>query len=66
LLNIYINAYENEELDEVYLVYARFVNVLRQIPTVAKLLPMRNLTQPKKQWKNMWNTFMSPVPNSSF
>jgi F-type H+-transporting ATPase subunit gamma len=35
-----MNAYENGELDEVYLVYARFVNVLRQIPTVTKLLPL--------------------------
>ncbi|MGI5920579.1 MAG: ATP synthase F1 subunit gamma [Syntrophomonadaceae bacterium] len=35
-----IDAYENEELDEVYLVYARFVNVLRQLPTVDKILPL--------------------------
>lgn len=35
-----INAYENEEMDEVYLVYAKFINVLRQVPTVTKLLPL--------------------------
>jgi len=35
-----MNAYENGELDEVYLVYARFVNIIRQIPTVTKLLPL--------------------------
>ena len=40
-----INAYENEELDEVYLVYAKFVNVLRQIPTVTKLLPIEKLEE---------------------
>ncbi len=40
-----INAYENEELDEVYLVYSRFVNVLRQIPTVTKLLPIENIEE---------------------
>lgn len=34
------NAYENQELDEVYLVYARFVNIIRQIPTVTKILPI--------------------------
>jgi len=38
-----INAYENEELDEVYLVYAKFINVLRQIPTVTKLLPIEKI-----------------------
>lgn len=36
-----MNAYENGEIDEVYLVYARFVNVIRQIPTVTKLLPLQ-------------------------
>jgi F-type H+-transporting ATPase subunit gamma len=35
-----INAYENEEFDEIYLVYARFVNALRQVPTVVKILPI--------------------------
>lgn len=35
-----INAYENEEMDEVYLIYAKFINVLRQVPTVTKLLPL--------------------------
>lgn len=40
-----INAYENEEVDEVYLVYAKFVNVLRQIPTVTRLLPIEPPTQ---------------------
>ncbi len=35
-----IDAYENEEVDEVYLVYAKFINVLRQIPTVVKILPI--------------------------
>ncbi len=35
-----INAYENEELDEVYLVYAHFVSIMRNIPTVKKLLPI--------------------------
>lgn len=34
------NAYENEELDEVYLVFARFINIIRQVPTVTKILPV--------------------------
>jgi F-type H+-transporting ATPase subunit gamma len=36
-----VNAYENEEVDEVYLVYAKFINVLRQVPTVTQLLPIK-------------------------
>jgi len=35
-----MNAYENQELDEVYLVYAKFINALRQVPTVIKVLPL--------------------------
>ena len=35
-----MEAYANENVDEVYLIYARFVNALRQIPTVARLLPV--------------------------
>lgn len=35
-----VNAYENEEVDEVHVVYARFINVIRQIPTVTQLLPI--------------------------
>jgi F-type H+-transporting ATPase subunit gamma len=35
-----INAYENEQFDEIYLVYARFINALRQIPTIVKILPI--------------------------
>jgi F-type H+-transporting ATPase subunit gamma len=35
-----MNAYENEEVDEVYLVYAQFINALRQDPTITKLLPI--------------------------
>lgn len=34
------NAYENEEFDEIYIVYARFINALRQTPTVVKVLPI--------------------------
>ncbi|NLU49084.1 MAG: F0F1 ATP synthase subunit gamma [Syntrophomonadaceae bacterium] len=35
-----IQMYEEGATDEVYLVYARFVNALRQVPTIVKLLPI--------------------------
>ena len=41
-----IEAYENEELDEVYLVYAKFASILRQVPTVTKVFP---LEPPKRE-----------------
>jgi F-type H+-transporting ATPase subunit gamma len=44
-----MNAYENGELDEVYLVYARFVNALRQVPTLVKLLPLETPQEDEEQ-----------------
>lgn len=40
LANDIIKMYETGELDEVYLLYSRFVSVLSQVPTVIKLLPI--------------------------
>lgn len=48
-----VNAYENEEVDEVYIVYARFINVLRQIPTVVKLLPIETPSEEENQGHNI-------------
>lgn len=44
IANYVIDAYENEELDEVYLIYAKFINALRQIPTITKILPLETPT----------------------
>lgn len=37
-----MDAYEQEELDEVFIVYSKFINTIRQVPTVVKLLPIEN------------------------
>lgn len=57
-----IKAYENEELDEVYLVYARFVNALRQIPTISRVLPI----EPPKEDKTIEETSVEYIyePNA--
>jgi len=44
-----MNAYENKELDEVYIVYAKFVNALRQVPTIDMVLP----AEPSQEDKSM-------------
>ncbi len=36
----FIKRYVSEEIDEVYMLYSRFINVLRQVPTVVKLIPI--------------------------
>jgi len=40
-----IGLYTTGELDEVYLIYSRFISVLTQQPTVAKLLPIEPSTE---------------------
>ncbi|SHH21962.1 ATP synthase F1 subunit gamma [Tepidibacter thalassicus] len=40
IADIAIDAYENKEIDEVYLVYTKFVSTLTQEPKVLKLLPL--------------------------
>jgi F-type H+-transporting ATPase subunit gamma len=48
-----INAYENQELDEVYIVYSKFINVLRQVPTVVKLLPIETPSEEGNEGHNI-------------
>jgi len=37
-----IEAYQNEEYDEIYLIYNKFVSAMQQIPTTIKLLPLES------------------------
>ncbi len=37
-----MDAYAQEELDEVHIIYSKFINALRQIPTVVKILPIEH------------------------
>ena len=44
-------AYQNRELDEIYVVYTNFVSVLSQTPEVLKLLPLEHRPQESKKIK---------------
>jgi F-type H+-transporting ATPase subunit gamma len=37
------SAYLNMEVAEVYLIYARFVNVIKNVPTLVRLLPIESM-----------------------
>ena len=58
-----MNAYENGEVDEVFLVYSKFVNVMRQVPTVVQLLPM----EPPQQDEGTEEKYLEYIyePNAS-
>lgn len=36
----FINRFMTEEIDEVYMIYSHFINMLRQEPTIVKLIPI--------------------------
>ncbi len=55
-----MNAYENEEIDEVYVVYAKFINVLRQVPTIVKLLPIETPTAEQTEGQRVIDYIYEP------
>ena len=36
----FINKFMNEEIDELYMVYSKFVSISKQVPTMVKLIPI--------------------------
>jgi F-type H+-transporting ATPase subunit gamma len=42
LVNLLTSAYMTQQVSEVYLIYARFINVMKNVPTVVRLLPIES------------------------
>jgi F-type H+-transporting ATPase subunit gamma len=60
VVKVMLNAYDNGELDKIYLVYNDFVNTMTQEPTVNQLLPL-----PKSEdeaLKHRWDYIYEPDP----
>jgi F-type H+-transporting ATPase subunit gamma len=51
-----IDAFQNGELDEVYLVYSRFINTMKQEPQLEQLLPLtgERLGTPEGNWDYLY------------
>jgi len=60
-----VEAFIKGEVDVVYLVYAKFVNTVTQIPTVVKLLPVEPPTDESDEKKNVEYIY-EPDPQSLF
>jgi F-type H+-transporting ATPase subunit gamma len=54
------SRYEAGELDEVYLSYNRFVNTLKQEPTIEKLFPLTQLAQTAKEPEHLVDFVYEP------
>lgn len=65
IAQVAVDAFINGDVDVIYLVYAKFVNTVTQVPTVVKLLPVEPPTDENDDKKNVEYTY-EPNPQSLF
>jgi F-type H+-transporting ATPase subunit gamma len=66
-IKVQLDAYENGEVDAVYLAYTKFINTMKQEPVVEKLLPLsgEKLTQTAEEAREYgWDYLYEPDPQS--
>ncbi|HHW7570743.1 TPA: F0F1 ATP synthase subunit gamma [Mannheimia haemolytica] len=64
IVNGMVNAYREGEIDEVYVVYNRFVNTMSQKPTVQQLLPLPALENDSLEQTGSWDYLYEPNPQA--
>ncbi len=62
-VKIMLDAYNNGEIDRLYLVYNKFVNTMTQEPTPVQLLPLEKVEQ-EKELKYHWDYIYEPDAKS--
>lgn len=60
VVRVMLNAYDNGELDRVFLVYNQFVNTMAQTPVINQLLPLPKSDD--KALKHRWDYIYEPDP----
>jgi F-type H+-transporting ATPase subunit gamma len=66
-IKVQLDAYENGEVDAVYLAYTKFINTMKQEPVIEKLLPLssEHLEQTAAESKEYgWDYLYEPDPQS--
>ncbi|MEG9476265.1 F0F1 ATP synthase subunit gamma [Mannheimia indoligenes] len=64
IVNGMVKAFRNGDIDEVYVVYNRFVNTMSQKPTVQKLLPLPELENDSLGQTGSWDYIYEPSPQA--
>ncbi|HDL5698659.1 TPA: F0F1 ATP synthase subunit gamma [Mannheimia haemolytica] len=64
IVNGMVNSYREGEIDEVYVVYNRFVNTMSQKPTVQQLLPLPALENDSLEQTGSWDYLYEPNPQA--
>jgi F-type H+-transporting ATPase subunit gamma len=58
-VKVMLDAYDNGEIDRLYLVFNKFVNTMTQTPTVQQLLPLEQ-DEEEEQIKHHWDYIYEP------
>lgn len=62
IVNGMVKAYRDGEIDEVHIVYNRFVNTMSQKPTLQQLLPLPALEDDSLDKQGSWDYIYEPSP----
>ncbi|WWP00905.1 MAG: F0F1 ATP synthase subunit gamma [Candidatus Dasytiphilus stammeri] len=60
VLKILLQSYQNRQLDRIYVVYNKFINIISQIPKIVLLLP---LSLPEEKREKKWDYLYEPDSN---
>ncbi|WP_102794775.1 F0F1 ATP synthase subunit gamma [Bowmanella denitrificans] len=60
LVRVMLSAFDNGEIDRLYLVYNNFVNTMTQAPKISQLLPLPKSDD--KAYKHRWDYLYEPDP----
>jgi F-type H+-transporting ATPase subunit gamma len=63
-IKVQLDAYENGEVDAVYLAYTRFINTMKQEPVFERLLPLDPDKLKEDQRSYAWDYLYEPDPQS--
>ncbi len=58
VVKVMLDAYENGEIDRIYIAYNHFVNTMTQNPTVEQLVPIAG--EPEEELKHHWDYIYEP------
>ncbi len=62
-VKVILDAYQNEELDAVFIAYTRFINTMKQEPVIEQLLPLtgERIGAPDNTWDYIYEPASQPV-----
>jgi F-type H+-transporting ATPase subunit gamma len=63
-VKVLLDAYQEGQLDAVYLVYTKFINTMRQVATLEQLLPLTSEKMEADKGSHAWDYIYEPDPQA--